>query len=357
LAADRFSLAAVRTAERYGPFELRVDATVGAGGIACRIASVAGDRATFVRTGSGERFGPYQIVEGRMIELGRQVFTVVDVVRGGSAPGPLPAVAPPPPPAVPPVDGRPPPPPPRPDEAPRPVLPDPDPGLRVSAWLDTLQSTPLSWRVGEGRRRDSELERTRFGVGTFWDGWVTEADLAMSVSGGSIASQDAGFSRASIDGGSGWRLAAGYRRPMLADRGWEVSAGAGVVWQHDEVDVSSAVLVSSGTNSNGVPEYVYRNATASLTLDEYALWLDAAVAYRTGPWEFRGALAVVPFNRVEVGGLLQDGAGAALPVEASRALPVGGSVELRYRLPGWQFFGELALGTEQYLRLGASYAF
>ncbi len=361
--ALRFSLEQTRTGERLGPFELRDGAAITLGERAYRLRRAADRRVSFQELGSGEVYGPFELVAGRIIEVGPAFYTVADLIRveaGQAPPARLPpsvsAPPPPPPPIISAVDAASSPAV-RPVAPPRPLLPEVDPGLRLSGWFALWQSTPLDWKVGDRSGREAALERVGLGVSSLWDGWTTEASVAADVHSGDLVPTGLEYGGASLEEGSGWRLSGGYQRPFRRDGSWEVVGGVRLAYAHMQADLVSSVLAPGSVATNQTQELVYVSRRESVSVDEWSAWIDVGATYRVGAWRLQGGLSVVPWNALTVDGDLAAANGTPMSLDASRTTPLVGTVGASYAIARWRLFGELATGAEGLFRCGVTHVF
>lgn len=352
---SRFSLEATRSGRAFGPFTAREGATLQLEGRVYTVHTRPPDRVSFTEHRSGRLYGPAQLVEGRMIDMGGVMYAFTHVVPADEARPDLPP--PPRPPPLPepipiPPETLPPPPP---LLVPRPLAPPLDPRIQASVWIDLLDQTPLEWEAGGQRANDASLERVSLGGGLAWQGWFAELGLSGGVTSGDILPSGVSVSEARLEDGAGVRVAGGYWRPVLAEGGWQVLAGAHVVYRSDAVDLKSTTAVV-GSISNGVQELSFASHTESITVSEFSTWLDAGIAYNHLNGGGFVTLSVLPFYILEVDGDLTV-SGEDFELEASREQPLTVGAGGWYGRDNWQLFTDVAAGSDRRWRLGASWRF
>ena len=379
--AARFSLEHARTHERFGPFEARDGFIARIGGADYRIGIEGDSSLVFVPLAApGRRDGPLEFVVGRMVEIGGSFYTLVapSAVVTASAPadtGPRPVTAavsrraggdskPPPRPASivsdidrmsDPVQAAP----------PRPVLPPPDPGLRIYMGLEPFHSIPYKWEIGGKEGKSASLDYFSVGANSVWNGWTLEAALIGGADAGGIAPEGLALDSASLDGGTGWRIGGGYELPMLAEGHWSFTGAARAYYMNLDVDLSSRALttVSSAlaTNSEGVVTSnvakEYKDSKTSTSLSEWGIWLDFGASYRFQEWLFKAGVSIAPYTDTSLDAGIPGGSGVTYKVEPKRKLPLEGWVGVEWGLDHWRAFGGVTFGADTALRLGAIHVF
>ncbi|MDD5708282.1 MAG: hypothetical protein PHR35_20380 [Kiritimatiellae bacterium] len=347
-----FSLEAARTHRVWGPFDLKDGSYVQVGADRYQLRLLPPDRLSFISLRSGRVYGPVQTVNGRLVEIGGAMYAFSHGAAAGSARPPLPP-APPPPPRPAPI--------PLPEEQPpavaaaRPLLPAPEDELRASLWVDPLERTPVKWHVDGRSGTGADLERSSVGGGIAWRGWLLQLGLSPSVSSGDILPGGLTVAESSLDSGSGWSLMGGYRQPFLREGSWEVYGGARASIRKDEADLKSSTAVGQ-VGTNATLDLTYENTKTDITLTELALWIDTGLVYSRPNWGFHLDLSIQPLGNIDVEGGLPLG-GDELEVEVEREQPMLFGLGLWFGQDPWRFFGEATAGSDQRVRLGASYGF
>ena len=353
-APAQFTLADVRGHRIWGPYPIREGARFELDGRLYELRARDAGRLAFLDVRAGEVYGPLQAVDGRLVEISGRMYSFAHGVPEAAARAPLPPVPPPPPRPAPipiPDDSR--------GVVPlapaRAVLPPQREGAQAAFWIDAMDNTPLKWTVDGRQGSEEALKRTSFGGGFGWRGWTFQGSLSGAVSSDDIIPTGLDVSEADLDDGTGWLLAVGYRQPFLREAGWEVYAGAHMTCRHDEMTLNTRSAVQ-GVSTNGSRDLTFSSQSSDLSVDEFAIWLDAGLSYSQPFWGVYADLSVLPFNDLSVdGGMPYNG--LVLPIEGARTQPLtvtgGGWIGEK----PWRFFTEIRAGSDQRLRIGVTFAF
>jgi hypothetical protein len=357
---EAFTLQKTQTGQISGPYMLRDGARIQLNDRAYQMRIVPPDRLSFISIATGRVFGPVQTIEGRLVEIDQAMFTFSwKTERSLSSVQPAPARRPPlpPPPRAPPRPEPIPIPDIRQAEPPKPRTPLPELSRdwRVSAWYAPVHDTPMNWKVDGRRANDMDLSRETFGGAMLWHGWAFQLELSPSVSSGELLPAGMDVTRSELDDGTGWSLAAGYRRPLLVRGGWEASGGARVSISRDDLKLTSNTAVGQrGTNDMIDVSYVTRST--DITVTELALWLDLGLTYSAENWGLYLDLGFQPIGTVEVdGGLVYNG--RELAIKADRDQPMMFTGGAWVGVSPWRFFADYTVGSDETLRLGVSFDF
>ena len=321
----------------------------------------------------GEPFGPYDIENGRIIDIGLpNAFSIVNLQTAEV-------------PELPPdlqslvgleVKGAPrkaPPPEPVPDLAPVSDWP-----IRVGGWLEPGRKAGYDWKIGgyEGSR-SSDVKSTRFGLSADWGGAFLRIGASSGgKSSGSLAPNSLSIESLRLESGSGFGIAAGYLHPFYLAEGWDALAGGAFEWSSDSFDLVARTLTATGTEEaeesdpegedgegEGTSEkktkkrttYEYRDTTSSAKLHELLLAAFAGVQYQEGFW---GARALLRIDLVSDPGADGDVAvgGKSLSLDADRSHPVGVEAGVWcYWLDQLRTDLSVRAGAVQSVRLGVSW--
>lgn len=380
----RYTLSETRTQTVSGPFTLFDGARIRLGGELYRV-NIGSDRRITFTSPAGTPFGPYQMVPGRIMQIGKAMYSFdwagassrdgrtassshdgrTGFGQRGSGAAEAPASAPiatfapmPPKPELieipPEVEHR---------SVPSldlPALPDASRPLAWNFWLAPIDRTPFKWRVESVSGRDVDFERTSAGAGLSLNSWMAEAAYSTSGKSGAIVPEGLGFSGSSIEDASGFALALGYKRPFLVEGGWTASAGIMGRIRQEKGDISSSALVATGeadTNDVGNVISEYQTRSSSIKISEKTLRLDFELGYRIESFRIFGDLVLQPLSSVSVSGKLPYG-DDNLKISAKHDDAVGVMFGGSFDLPAdFKIFADCTILCETRLRLGLSRAF
>lgn len=361
--SDPFYLRESKSSAMYGPFPVKSGASVPLAGKTYQLRIVGKDRLAFLAP-DREIFGPLQMVEGRLVSIGGSMYAFYPAKRGNvPANGPRPVKrdgskpfipAPPPRPAPIPVTA----------ETPHrvvpardlPALPSSDRRLEFSAWLALIDDTPIDWKVDSLSGNDSTMERKTIGADCFWDAFSARIAYSPSVESGDIVPTGVGIVGSSLEDGSGVTLQLGYHRPFLQEGGWTASGGVRGAFRHDKADLKTKTLTGGGVDTNGYVSADYVVKTSSLTINEYALWLDLGLSFSQGVWGLHADFSIQPISEYKIDGEFMY-AGKGYSVECDRSTPIAFGLGGWYEYRRIRFFAEAVFGADELFRVGALYHF
>ena len=362
LAQDAFTMQNIRDSRVYGPFRLKSGETVRIDGVSYELQTPSAGRVSFKSLANGAVYGPLQVVDGRLGVVGNATYRLKPAEAAGvttsTAPAPNEPFVPQPP-AMPKMI-------PVPEQQTRVVpakdlrtLPETPPVLRALAWLAPIDNTPVDWKLDSSSAGDGAIERTSLGGEAEWNHWIAALTLSPSVESGSIAKGGSGITGASIEDGTGWSIAGGYRRPFLVEGGWTASAGLRGQIRQDSGDLTAHTVASSShTDTNGVVSVLSENrtTTSSITVREISLWIDLELSYSQDCWGLYADISIEPVSEYNVSGSIKYGEGS-LSIDAEQSLPLSTTFGGWYKMDQWRFFADLTLGNYERLRLGCGYDF
>jgi hypothetical protein len=366
VAGDVFSFQNLRDSTVHGPYRLRKGDKVSLGGITYEVQTPSQGRVSFKSLSSGVVYGPIQAVDGRIGVIGNASYCLRAAADDA-------AVSPPPqqttarrepfvpqPPAMPdlidvperqnqnfvqPQDLRP--------------LPKSQPVFRVFGWLAPVDNTSIDWKIDSTKSGDGEIERTSAGGDIDWNNWIASFALSPSVECGDMASGGTGITGVSLEDGTGWSIAGGYRRALLSEDGWTAKAGLRGQIRQESGDLSvHSVNRIDETDTNGVVtvKSVHRTQTSSITVRELSLWIDLEIAYSGDNWGLYALLSFQPISDYSISGSIHYGA-VDLSIDAERSLPLDVMFGGWYGFDRWRFFADLTLAADTRFRIGCGYDF
>lgn len=381
---SRYTLTETRSRTPSGPFTLFDGARIRLDGTLYTL-SVGADRRLTFTSSAGKPFGPYQAVPGRIMQIGKAMYSFdwagASAFNSGSGASPR-AVAKAPASgttprtaaqsAAPIATFDPMPPPPERIEIPPevehrtvpsldlPALPDASRPFSWNFWFAPIDRTPLKWKVESVSGRDVDFERVSVGAGISLNSWFADAAYSTSGKSGAIIPEGLGFSGSSIDDASGFSIALGYKRPFLDEGGWIASAGIQGRIRREKGDISTSALVATeeaDTNDVGNVISEYKSRTSEVTIGEQSLRLDFELGYRQDSFYGFAGLVLQPFSSVSVSGKLPYG-DDDLKLSAKHDDAIGAVAGCSFDLPAdFRIFADFTILYETRLRLGLARAF
>lgn len=364
---NRFTLANTKSGQISGPFTIYHGARVRLGGDLYRISLDGDRRISFSGGPNGESYGPYQTVDGRLMQIGDAMYSF----SWGAAARPTVQSPAPKKPAreAPIAEFAPMPPKPEmiaiPAETERrtvkpldlPSLPDASKPFEWNFWLAPIDSTEFKWKVESVEGNSADLERRTVGAGLSLNSWSADAAYSTSGKSSAVLPDGLGLSGTSIDDASGWSIGAGYKRPLLKEGGWTASAGIFGRIRQDKGDLSATTLVSTDvadTNNLGNVISSFESSKSSVKVTEKTVRLDFDLGYRYRSFYGFAGLQLQPVSSVSVSGSLPN-AGDNLKISAKHDDPIGFVAGGFWEFGnGLRVFSDFSLGIDKRLRFGLS---
>ena len=367
-AGEVFSFQNLRDSSIQGPYRLRKGERINLGGASYEVLTPSAGRVSFKSLSNGVVYGPIQAVDGRIGVVGNASYCLRAAADNAAVVAPRPRQTVnarpdpfvPPPPAMPamievpenqtqtlvkPKDLRP--------------LPDSPSVFRVYGWLAPIDNTSVDWKIDSSKSGDGDIERTTIGGDVEWNNWIGSVALSPTVECGDIASGGSGVTGVSLENGTGWSLAGGYRRVFLSEGNWTAKAGIRGQIRQESGDLSvQSVIRRDETDTNGVVSVKSEHHTrsSSITIRELSLWIDLELAYTEDNWGAYSGVYIQPVSDYNVSGSVHYGEGS-LPLDAERALPIDVTVGGWYSFDRWRVFADLTVAADTRLRIGCSYDF
>ena len=367
-AGEVFSFQNLRDSSIQGPYRLRKGERIRLGGVTYEVLTPSAGRVSFKSLSNGVVYGPIQAVDGRIGVVGNASYCLREA--SGNA---VKAASPqrqtstrrnepfvPQPPEMPaPIEV--------PEQQtqtlvkPKDLRPRPDsPSVfRVLGWLAPIDNTSVDWKIDSSKSGDGAIERTSIGGDAEWNNWIASVSLSPFVECGEIASGGSGVTGASLEDGTGWSLAAGYRRVFLSEGGWTAMAGLRGQIRQDSGDLSvQSVILRDDTDTNGVVNVKSEHhvQSSSMTIRELSLWIDISLEYATDIWGAYAGVCIQPVSAYNVSGSVHYGEGS-LSLDAERATPIDVMAGGWYYFDVWRVFADLTVGSDIRFRLGCGYDF
>ena len=367
-AGEVFSFQNLRDSSVQGPYRLRNGARIRLGGVDYEVLTPSAGRVSFKSLSNGVVYGPIQAVDGRIGVVGNASYCLREAADNEAVVAPRPQQAAntrpdpfvPPPPAMPamievpepqtqtvvkPKDLRP--------------LPDSPSVFRLSGWLASIDNSSVDWKIDSSKSGDGDIERTTIGGDVEWNNWIASVAFSPTVECGDMASGGTGVTGVSLEDGTGWSLAGGYRRVFLSEGNWSAKAGIRGQIRQESGDLSAqSVIRKEETDTNGVVSVKSEHLTqsSSITIRELSLWIDLELTYAEDNWGVYAGVYIQPVSDYNVSGSIHYGEGS-LPLDAERALPIDVTAGGWYGFDRWRVFADITVGTDTRLRLGCGYDF
>ena len=318
----------------------------------------------------GDPYGPYDIVESRIIDIGlAAAYNIVNVQKAEV-------------PELPPdlsglvgvyVKGEkkeaPPP------EPERPPIPMSEWPLRAGVLIEPFHTTDYDWKVGGyAGKKSLDLKCSRLGVRLDWgNGFVQLGHALNGKQSGSITPDLVAIESLRLESGSGLSISGGYLHPFYLADGWDALVGGVAEVSSVSYDLVARTLVrkentakepaetadgeTEGAEAAAKPTYSYEygSTTSSLDLRELLLTAEAGVQFHEGFWGAYGLFCIDLVSNVKADGSVVVN-GNDLSLEADRTHPIG--VEAGawcYLLDQLRADAAVRLGSTQLLRLAVSW--
>ena len=367
-AGEVFSFQNLRDSSIQGPYRLRRGERIRLGGVTYEVLIPSAGRVSFKSLSNGVVYGPIQAVDGRIGVVGNASYCLREASGNDVKAAPSqrqtstsrnePFV--PQPPAMPAMIEVP--------EQQTPTLvkpkdlrslPDSPSVFRVLGWLAPIENTSVDWKIDSSKSGDGAIERTSIGGDAEWNNWIASLSLSPIVECGEIASGGSGVTGASLEDGTGWSLAAGYRRIFLSEGDWSARAGLRGQIRQDSGDLSvQSVILRDETDTNGVVNVrsEHHTQSSSITIRELSLWIDIALEYAADNWGAYAEVNIQPVSVYDVSGSVHYGEGS-LSLDAERATPIDVMFGGWYYFDVWRVFADLTVGADIRFRVGCGYDF
>jgi len=284
-----FKLEAVQSKEVYGPFAFRSGAFLKLESGAFKLNIISGRSFELIDPGSGEKFGVYEFVPGRMIDIGDTLFTITDIKSIKTAAVAIPANG----------------------SANRQYRAEKKSFFDDTAFgleLDLINNTKYDWKInGAGGESDETLER-RSASFIFSKDFIT-ARLGLITSSewdNTIAGDGTNFENATMKKGTGWFAGMGIKVPVFKDGRWEGDIFGEVTYSKEDLSlqygawevnsVVSSTVTNGSTNVTTTTNYDYKNYDEDAVLTETLVMLGASISYEAPVWFIYAGLKTLPWN-------------------------------------------------------------
>ncbi len=330
-----FTLRGVRSREAYGPFPFRSGAVLKLESGVFQLRMLA-DNKTFslVDTqAAGMVYGVYELVLGRMIDIGDVLFVITGVTS-------------PPPAAAPAAVGT--------------ALPD-DTELGIDFSL--VHRTAYKWEINGLAGGDHDMDRrsirlkARRGVFTVQIGLVTDSEWDHTIVGG-----EGSFTEAELVSGSGWFAAIGLSVPVFEEGRWSARIHGETFYRREELSLQYGTWeiesITSSVDTNAVTNAVvtvthlaFKHYDKTAILTETQVSTGVRLAYHAPAWFLYAGLRVLPWSDTTLDAVItSDDRKYKITFERKDPVMVYGGVGLD--LFGLRSYIEIEGGGERAVRLG-----
>lgn len=366
-----FYLEGVRSGRLHGPFTFTTGTAVNleTGTFRLDVLSAAGN---FILTEerTGTVFGVYELVPGRMIDAGYQLFTITRLSSTTLRPGTIPA---------------------RPPVAPGSAPPRPRSATAGSALFahdykvgivaDLIHQIAYEAKIdGQEGARAKYIERRGATLFAARGILTLTAGLLADVKWQETIDDPAGrFEQGTLASGTGWTASMQLRVPAWADGRWSASLGGGVHYQREAFDleygswetvrIDSPITTNDVPNdptnglTNGVPEdlapvpveqFVRHSRTA--TLSETWVSLTARLDYTAPTWFVFGGLRALPWVETDLSAAIEID-NQRIPLSFKRRDPFSGYAGAGFSYQDIHSYVEFEAGGVNALRIGIMLSF
>jgi len=355
--AQTFTLKGVRSHEDYGPFLFRRGTLLKLESGLFRLSILPDNKAfTLTDTENGLSYGVYELVLGRMIDIGDVLFTITGMTA---------------PPVTPTVKAQP------------SILDDTEFGIDISLVNEVAYDWEINGQSG-GESRDIERRnvtlKARKGLFAVQAGLLTDSRWDHTIAG-----SDSTFTEAEITEGKGWFAAVGLSIPVLKEGRWSARINAEVIYRREEfslqygtweiesitstVDLStpgtndvadtesSAEEATTTTNSVSTTTFLrFNNYDKDVTLTETLVSAGAQIAYHAPAWFLYAGIRALPWTDTSLNAVITSD-DRKFKIEFTRKDPVMAYGGIGLDFLGLRSYIEMEGGGENTLRLGISRSF
>jgi len=277
-AQQTFTLRGVRSSQDYGPFMFRHGSLLKLESGVFKLNILAAGRAfTLLDTETGLEYGVYELILGRMIDVGEVLFTITRVTAPAAS-----------------------------------FVTDPAPSLLdntdFAIELTLLHQTAYDWEINGESGGDHAVERgsvalkVRKGIGTLKLGLTTDAEWDHTIAGDGV-----NFENADMTDGTGFFTAIGLRIPVFQEGRWSGLIHGEAFYRREELTLQygaweiESITTVTDTNAltNAVSEITnlsYNNNDETATLTETLVSVGIELAYTAPSWFFYTGLRALPWS-------------------------------------------------------------
>lgn len=337
-----FKLQAVRSKEMYGPFVFKSDKYLKIESGIFELNIVSGRSFQLIEPGTGKKFGVYEFVPGRMIDIGNMLYTITDIKSATPS-------------RVVPTHHR------------QPQTPAQSKsifdGMALGLKVDLMNKVKYDWEInGDSGDSEENMERTSAAL-TFSKNYIN-ARIGLVTSAewdNKIIGDGSTFENATIEEGTGWFVGIGVKVPVFQDGYWEGSIFGETSYRKEALSlqygaweiesVVTATATNGSTNVTTTTNYDYTNYDEDATLTEILVMLGAEISYETPAWFIYAGLEVLPWSDTTLDATIVSG-DSKFDITFERNDPVMAYGGGGFNLGGIKYYLEVEGGGVMAVRLG-----
>ena len=236
-------------------------------------------------------------------------------------------------------------------------------------WAEPLHDVKYNWSVGSyAGNSGADMKMTRIGASGTWHNWFAEISKSQQgKTSGTVVPDETYLSDLGLAGGAGFALRGGYRYSFVVDGNWNVSFGGYASYEHTEFDMNATVFTRHGevvsstdiagdstTTANGTTtvSYSFENYTEAVEMDEMTLTALGGIDYTSAFWGVGAFIQVDMYSENKFSGSVSV-ADETYKLSANRTDLVGIGITGWYS-PFLDYFvtGSASVGSENALRIG-----
>ncbi len=290
-----FKLEAMDGNGLYGPFVFSVSEKVVVPSGVFVFDDIKDNLFRLVNPDTDKQFGYYELVWGRVIDVGGSLYKIVDVVRPEKKE------------VVHAVETK--------LVAKKSFFDD----VSFGGQVDLVNNTKYDWKINNRSGGSADMQR-RLATVSFAKGGV-------NVRGGLILSSEwdetvggdgVAFENATLKDGSGWFAGLGLTIPVFRDGGWKADVFGDVSYRTEDLSLkyggwnASAEVTTSVTNGTtnitSRTNYKYINFKEDATLTETLVTIGASLGYESRVWFMYAGVKVLPWNDTSLDATVINGA-------------------------------------------------
>jgi len=283
-AVKHFKLQSLQRGNSYGPFAFKSGSSLNLESGKFDLHVIAENSFELVAEGSGTRYGVYELVPGRMIDVGDVLFTIIDIKRP-QLPGSATEAG-----IVPLQVGQ------------KPSLFQ---DFSFGVEMDLLNNTKYDWDINGADGGSDNMERHSASL-KFSKSFVTARfGLIMSSDWDNTVGGDGkNFEDATLEDGTGWFGALGVDVPVFKEGRWEGRLFGEASYSSEDItlkygawEINSVVTTATNgaTNVTTTTNYDYRNHEEDATLTETVVTLGASLSYTADVWFLYSGIKILPW--------------------------------------------------------------
>jgi len=342
-AGASFKLQAVRSKEVYGPFvfvagtDLKIESGV------FRLNIISGRSFQLIESGTDEKFGVYEFVPGRMIDIGNVLFTIVDIKQSKPVVSGANFV----------------------HQGQRGVVQSKSfiSGVELGIEVDLLNNVKYDWDINDASGDSEENMESTSAALTFSKNYIN-ARIGLVTSAewdNTILGDGSTFENVTIEEGTGWFVGIGVKVPVFQDGRWEGSVFGEASYRKEELSlqygawevesVVTSTVTNGATNVTTTTNYDYLNYDEDATLTETIVMLGAEISYEAPAWFIYTGIKVLPWSNTELDATVVSGS-TNFDITFERNDPVMAYGGGGFNLGGMKCYLEVEGGGETAVRLG-----